>query len=101
MTETVGPMFNPPHPGEFITSAYLVPLDISARTLASACGVAVTSVTRILNGEARVTPEMAVRLEKALGRSAKSWLNMQNNYDLWHIGDSVNLDALAKIPALV
>jgi len=87
-------MFNPPHPGEFISETYLNPLGLSARALANALGVATSSVTRILAGQARVTPEMAVRLEAVLRRSAESWLRMQDAYDLWQARESVETDNL-------
>jgi len=97
MTDTTSPMFCPPHPGEFITETYLRPLGVSARGLAAALRVAPTSVTRILSSAARVTPEMAIRLEAVLGRSADSWLKMQNAYDLWHARAVVNTQHLDRI----
>jgi len=100
--EPVGPMYNPSHPGEFITAIWLEPFGISARTLASALGVATTSVTRILNGSTRITPEMALRLEAVLGRSAESWIRMQDAYDMWQARqtvDTTSLKALELVPA--
>ncbi|MCC7128390.1 MAG: HigA family addiction module antidote protein [Microbacteriaceae bacterium] len=49
-------------------------------------------VNYVLNGEGRMTTEMALRLSKALGASAESWLRMQEAYDLWHARQAVNLD---------
>ncbi|MCC6870663.1 MAG: HigA family addiction module antidote protein, partial [Burkholderiales bacterium] len=62
-------MYNPPHPGEFITEIYLVPNGISGRELAQKLDVAASTLSRILKGTSRVTPEMALRLSKAIGRS--------------------------------
>jgi len=93
-------MFNPPHPGEFITATYLIPLDLSARMIARALGVAASSVTRILTGQARISPDMAVRLEVVLGRSAESWLKMQDAYDLWHARETVSTDGLRRLDFL-
>ncbi len=62
-------MFNPPHPGEFITEIYLEPHGISGRELADKLDVAASTLSRILKGTSRVTPEMALRLSKAVGRS--------------------------------
>jgi len=76
-------MFDPPHPGEFITETYLEPFGISARVLAGKLGVAPSTLTRVLNGSGRVTPEMALRLSRVLGRTAESWLAMQDVHDLW------------------
>ena len=76
-------MHNPPHPGEFITETYLEPNGISGRELAEKLGVAPSTLSRVLKGSSRVTPELALRLSVALGRSPESWLAMQDVYDLW------------------
>jgi antitoxin HigA-1 len=62
-------MHNPPHPGEFITEVYLKPDNLSARELAAKLGVAASTLHRILIGKSSLSPEMALRLSKALGRS--------------------------------
>lgn len=90
-------MHNPPHPGEFITDVYLEPNHISGRELAMKLGVAASTLSRVLNGSNRVSPEMALRLSKALGRSPESWLAMQYNYDLWQARQYVNLSGVGKI----
>lgn len=90
-------MHNPPHPGEFITQVYLEPNHISGRELASKLGVAASTLNRILKGKSGISPEMALRLSKALGRSPESWLAMQYNYDLWQARQRVNLDEVSKI----
>lgn len=76
-------MHNPPHPGEFIRELYLVPHSLSVRAVARALGVAPSTLTRVINGESNITPEMAVKLSIALGRSAESWMNLQVAHDLW------------------
>jgi antitoxin HigA-1 len=76
-------MHNPPHSGEFITEVYLEPNNLSGRELAATLGVSASTLHRILTGTSAVSPEMALRLSKALGRSPESWLAMQSNYDLW------------------
>jgi len=90
-------MHNPPHPGEFITNVYLKPNNLSARELASKLGVAASTLHRILIGKSNLSPEMALRLSKALGRSAESWLAMQYNYDLWQAKQRVNLRDVEKV----
>lgn len=90
-------MHNPPHPGEFITEVYLEPNGISGRELALKLGVAASTLSRVLNGLSGVSPEMALRLSKALGRSPESWLAMQYNYDLWQAKQSVNLGNVSKV----
>ena len=90
-------MHNPPHPGEFITEVYLKPNNLSARELAAKLGVAASTLHRVLIGKSGVSPEMALRLAKALGRSPESWLAMQYNRDLWQAKRRVNLRDVEKV----
>ena len=90
-------MHNPPHPGEFITDIYLEPNSISGRELAGKLDVAASTLSRVLKGSSRVTPEMALRLSKALGRSPESWLSMQDAHDLWVARQHVNLQRVGKL----
>jgi len=90
-------MHNPPHPGEFIIQVYLEPNNLSGRELAGKLGVAASTLNRILTGTSRISPEMALRLSKALGRSPESWLAMQYNHDLWQAKQHVKLGNVGKI----
>jgi addiction module HigA family antidote len=74
---------NPPHPGEFISGIYLDPNGISGRELAAKLGVSASTLNRVLTGRSSISPEMALRLSKRLGRTAESWLAMQHGFDLW------------------
>ncbi|WP_404783122.1 HigA family addiction module antitoxin [Altericista sp. CCNU0014] len=76
-------MHNPPHPGEVIDGIYLEPFDVSIRTMAAQLGVSPSTFGRVVSGKNAVSPDMAIRLSKVLGRSPESWLQMQANYDLW------------------
>ena len=84
-------MYNPPPPGEFIASVYLEPNGISGRELASKLGVSPSTLNLILTGRSSVSPEMALRLSKCLGRSPESWLAMQHGHDLWQAKKNVDL----------
>jgi antitoxin HigA-1 len=90
-------MYNPPHPGEFITDIYLEPNGISGRELAAKLDVAASTLSRILKGTSRITPEMALRLSKAIGRSPESWLAMQDSHDLWIARQNVNLQRVGRL----
>ena len=84
-------MHKPPHPGEFIYDVYLEPAGFSCRYLAKQLDVASSTLNRVLKGQSAISPEMALRLSKALGRSPESWLSMQDNYDLWHAKKNLDL----------
>lgn len=90
-------MHNPPHPGQFINAVYLEPHGVSGRELAAKLDVATSTLSRLLKGTSRVTPEMALRLSKAIGRSPESWLLLQNNHDLWLARQRVDLKRVAKL----
>jgi len=90
-------LHQPPHPGEFITGTYLEPFGVSGRELAEKLDVSPSTLSRILNGSSRITPEMALRLSKAIGRSPESWLSMQDSHDLWAARRNVNLNKVGKL----
>lgn len=90
-------MYDPPHPGEFIREVYLEELEISSRAVAAKLKVSPSTFTRLLNGKSSVTPEMALRLSKTLGRSPESWLAMQSNYHLWQTRKHFNVDEVEKL----
>jgi antitoxin HigA-1 len=77
-------MHNPPHPGEFLRTMCLEPLELTVTDAAAGLGVSRKTLSTILNGNAGISPEMAIRLAKAFGSSAESWLKKQMLYDLWH-----------------
>ena len=76
-------MHNPPHPGEVLRELCLEPLGLTVTDAAEALGVSRKTLSAILNGRSGISPEMAIRLSKAFGTSAESWLNQQMQYDLW------------------
>ncbi|NOY72356.1 MAG: HigA family addiction module antidote protein [Gammaproteobacteria bacterium] len=90
-------MHNPPHPGEFIKEVYLSPFDISSRKVAEKLKVSPSTFNRLIKGENNVSPEMALRLSKTLGRSPESWLSMQDAYNLWHAKKNVDLLKVEKL----
>ncbi len=90
-------MHNPPHPGEFIHTTYMEPFGISCRFLAKNLDVAASTLNRLLKQQSGISPEMALRLSKAIGRSPESWLAMQDNYDLWRARKQIKLNAVHKL----
>ena len=90
-------LHNPPHPGEFIREVYLEPFGLSARHLAEKLKVSPSTVARVLQGRSAVSPEMALRLSKTLGRSPESWLAMQDQHDLWCVRQKVSLEGVEAL----
>src|SRR5450631_1716532 len=76
------PMNNPPHPGHSIKDACLDPLGLTVTEGAKVLGVARHTLSRVINGRAGISPEMAIRLEKAGWSNADQWLRVQTAYDL-------------------
>ena len=75
-------MKNPAHPGRVVKSACLDPLGLSVTEGAKALGVTRQTLTKIVNGKSGISAEMAIRLAKAFGSSAESWVRLQAAYDL-------------------
>lgn len=90
-------MDTPPHPGEFILATYMEPFGLSCRYLASRLDVSPSTLNRLLKQQSGISPEMALRLSKALGRTPESWLAMQDMYDLWVASKRIKLDKVQKI----
>lgn len=80
-------MFNPPHPGETLREDVLPALGLTVTDAARQLGITRTALSRILNGHAGISPDMARRIEAWLGPErggrAEVWLGMQMDYDLW------------------
>ena len=76
-------MFSPPHPGETLKEDVLPALGLTVTEAAEQLGVARVTLSRMINGHAAVSAEMAIRLAQWLGGSAEKWLRLQLQYDLW------------------
>lgn len=76
------PMKNPPHPGLSVRYDCLEPLNLSVTDGAKALGVTRQALNNLINGKSGISPDMAIRLDKAFGGSAAVWLGLQMNYDL-------------------
>ena len=76
------PRNDPPHPGLSIRHDCLEPLDLSVTDAARKLGVSRKQLSDLVNGHAGISPEMAIRLDKAFGGGAETWLRLQAAYDL-------------------
>ena len=82
-------MHNPPHPGEILKVLCIEPLGLTVTDTAAALGVSRKTLSAILNGRAGISPEMAIRLAKAFDTTPESWLNQQQQYDLWYAQQAI------------
>jgi len=75
-------MKNPAHPGGFVKSEIIAPLGLSVTDAAVVLGVTRAALSALLNARANLSPEMALRIEKAFGVSMDTLMRMQNSYDI-------------------
>ena len=92
-------MKNPTHPGAIIKHDCLEALNLSVTDAARALGVTRPTLSRLINGKAGVSPDMAVRLSKAFGSTPEFWLRLQLNYDLAQVtarADTIKVDRILQ-----
>ncbi|MXY46856.1 MAG: HigA family addiction module antidote protein [Chloroflexi bacterium] len=77
------PMYDPPHPGEFVKYECLEPLGLTITRAAKGLGVSRQALSNLLNEKSGVSVDMALRLSKAFGSTPEAWLRLQMSYDLW------------------
>lgn len=75
-------MKNHPHPGELLREDVLLPLGIEVTDAAQRLGISRTTLSRVINGRAGISPDLAVRLERAGVSTARFWMTLQTNYEL-------------------
>jgi len=96
-------MFNPPHPGLTLRDNVLPALGLSVTDAAQQLGVARVTLSRVLNGRAAISPEMALRIEAWLGvkrgGEARLWLAEQSAYDMWQAEQRLKTTPLHVKPA--
>lgn len=93
----------PTHPGEMLLEEFLKPLGVSQAEFAERIGVSYVRLNAVINGRRGVTPDTALRLERATGMDAGFWLDLQTRLDLWHAlrsPEARELDSIERLPAL-
>jgi addiction module HigA family antidote len=77
-------MYKPAHPGEILKELILEALELNITDAAEHLSISRKTLSKVINGNGAITPEMALRLELAFNKpTADHWLRMQNSYDLW------------------
>jgi antitoxin HigA-1 len=92
-------MHNPAHPGEVIREACLKPSGLTVKAAAEGLGVTRKTLSDLVNGHSGVSPDMAIRLEKAGWSTADAWLKMQLTFDLWNARQRASKIKVRKFPA--
>jgi addiction module HigA family antidote len=93
------PMKNPPHPGLSVRHDCLEPLGLSVTEAAKRLGVSRKQLSDIVNGRSGISPEMAIRLDKAFGGGAETWFRLQAAFDLAQAmrhADQIKVDRLTR-----
>ncbi len=92
-------MQNPPHPGGIVRRQCLEPLGLSVTKAADGLGVTCQTLSDLVNENAGVSVEMAIRLSKAFGSTPETWLGMQMAYELWQARDRADEIKVKKFRA--
>lgn len=88
---------SPPHPGGLIRRLYLEPYNLSSNDVATKLKVSPSTFNHLINEKSAISPVMALKLSKVLGRSAESWLLMQRNFDLCKARSDIDLSCYVPI----
>jgi addiction module HigA family antidote len=93
----------PTHPGEMLLEDFLKPFGVSQAMFADRIGVSYVRLNAVVNGRRGVTPDTALRLERATGMDADFWLDLQTRWDLWHAMRSPgarDIESIERLSAL-
>lgn len=93
-------MHNPAHPGEILKTLCLDPLNLTVTKTAECLGVARKTLSEFINQKTGLSPEMAIRLSKAFDTTPEFWMNLQQQYDLWHAKQKLSKKHISKIATL-
>ena len=83
-------MHEPLHPGLMVKDVLIDNTGLSVTEAALKLGVSRTALSRLLNGHAGISPEMALRLAKLFNNSVEMWINLQMQYDVWVVKQKEN-----------
>jgi antitoxin HigA-1 len=89
----------PSHPGEVLSELYLVPLNMSAITLAKKLLVPRTRIERILRGDTTLTADSAMRLAKFFSTTPEYWMNLQRTWDLARVRETTDVSEIEPLKA--
>ncbi|RYY05771.1 MAG: addiction module antidote protein, HigA family [Sphingobacteriaceae bacterium] len=79
-----------PHPGTILKEMFISERNLTIIEVAKGLKMTRTNLSSVINGHVKISPELAVKLSEAFGNSAQFWINLQNNYELWHAERKIN-----------
>ena len=92
-------MHNPSHPGEVLEELYLLPLEMSAITLASHLDVPRTRIERLVKGQTAITVDTAMRLARFFSTTPEYWMNLQRAWDLARARETIDVSGITPLQA--
>jgi antitoxin HigA-1 len=90
----------PAHPGEILKEMFIRERKLTITEVAKGLNVARANLSAVINGHLGISPELAVKLSEAFGNTAQFWVNLQNNYELWHAEKKVNRGQIRRFVAI-
>ncbi len=93
-------MKNPPHPGELLREDVLRPLGIEVTDAAHRLGISRTTLSRVINGRSGISPDLAIRLERAGVSTARFWMTLQTNYELSHAEQQIQPTTVQRLQSV-
>lgn len=90
----------PPHPGEILKEMFINERNLTITKVAKGLKITRTTLSSVINGHVKISPELAVKLSEAFGNSAQFWVNLQNNYELWHAEKKVNRAEISRFDSI-
>lgn len=86
----------PSHPGEILKEMFIVDRGLTITEVAKGLNMGRANLSSVINGHLGISPELAVKLSEAFGNTAQFWINLQNNYELWHAERKINRSAIRR-----
>jgi len=80
----------PVHPGEILKEIFITERNLTITEVVKGLNMARANLSSVINGHLGISPELAVKLSEAFGNTAQFWVNLQNNYELWHAEKKIN-----------
>jgi len=90
----------PTHPGEILKEMFINERNLTITEVAKGLNIARANLSSVINGHLGFSPELAVKLSEAFGNTAQFWVNLQNNYELWHAEKKVNRETIRHFDQL-